>query len=143
MDQLSKMIADVSLLLQQAAAAHGDQAVQLTLEAARVKAMSGMLSTTVLLALMLVSFIVSAVFCQRSYVWHKRYDACFDTDREYDYRIEYMDRWQTASFIMMGSLAVGGVFGLIGMMRFSLIEWVGVYRPEVYLAYQVLNKLGG
>lgn len=117
MEELDKMLAKVSEALTQMATTHGPDAVDLTLEVVRLRAINNSIMP-------LLAAIACLLFFKMAY--RKSKERTGEEEEMF---------WCAGCFV---SGALGTMFVCISA---NIPAWVGIFDPKVYLAYTLLSKI--
>lgn len=119
MEKLDEALAKITNTMNELAQTHGADAVDLTLEVARMHAITG-LTMDVVLA------VVCAFLCKMFYSHSK----------ELDYDSFYHECLAPALTFISGGVAV-----ISGASLFLVYRWVGIFEPKIYIAYKLFDKV--
>lgn len=120
MEELDKALAKITEALNQLATTHGADAVDLTLEVARLHAISDVIGAVVF----------ALVF---GYLTKILYNQC-------DTKGDYGSSWNEF-FAPMATGITGLVATVAAICIVNVPAWVGMFEPKVYLAYKLLGKI--
>lgn len=133
MNKLEETLAQIAKLLADTAQQHGPAAGTVLLEAARAQCIQNVLVGTITLLIV----IACAISMRKVYAASNKY--------EEEYKKSHPHQEPDAAGYVAGFCILGGL-GLISSILTlafltQVVTWIGLFRPEVYIASKILRKL--